>query len=149
MKKLSKMVLLLGSVFLLTLFASCSNGSSSDDSREPDTLLAGNRFGNGFNNWYLSFDNDGKSFKMIDYDTGDAVWEGTYIVEDGEKRATRTVYVKYVLVSTGQKVDNITFVIPAGDDGWERDGTVWCLKAEWFNDYLTNDDAHYGILPNN
>ena len=28
MKKLSKMVLLLGSVFLLTLFASCSNGSS-------------------------------------------------------------------------------------------------------------------------
>lgn len=89
MKKLSKMVLLLGSVFLLTLFASCSNGSSSDDSREPDTLLAGKAFYQELNDIMMEFNEDGKSFKFTCTNAG-IVTEGSYYVKDNYY-----VYVTY------------------------------------------------------
>ena len=140
MKKLSKMVLLLGSVFLLTLFASCSNGSSSDsnDSREPDTLLAGKSYGSLYFNYpeMLCFKADGKSFEKIDTDTGMQTCEGTYVVADGEKQAERDVYLEYVYEGS---VYNWNLKIPAGNDGWYDKDTV--LKLE-----DTIVDCAYGLM---
>ncbi len=124
MKKLSKMVLLLGSVFLLTLFASCSNGSSSDDSRETDTLLAGKAY-NSLDmqiKQKLCFKDDGKSFEMIETDTG--------------KQAERDVYLEYVYEGS---VYNWNLKIPAGNDGWDDMDTVLRLED-------TIIDCAYGLM---
>ena len=69
MKKLSKILLLLGSVFLLTLFASCSNNSSSsEDDDKPDTVLADRIYLIGTVQkgiWFI-FLEDGKTLKVDD-----------------------------------------------------------------------------------
>ena len=154
MKKLSKIVLLSCSLFLLASLVGCSNGSSDSDNDSetimagsaeknslPDTLLAGAYYSSSEENYLFEFNEDGKTYtasyyqRFSDNYTGDwyEVSSGNYIANENyviltdsetQKEWKKLEIKKYN--STGT-VEAITFT----GDKYDSDSDLQRLHWHW------------------